>query len=1158
MEIKALSDQKIEHAKDLTIRPTFPFYSRSKNLQTHVDKMREVLLSYLTDPLPFKDKESLGQWLKDAVPWITWSSFESPPDSVTLFFLIKPLSSLPTETFVSEMIKRWLLPHQETTILSFEHLEFHFDHYPKEALFLGEAKILIQNKKEANLLKENLPLLKREIISALSARRYAKALLETKILPLDHKMNLIRESFIKLIHRFPDELDEILFERLAFMQAYASKEFREERSYIHIGKIILTFVLIRSHLRRELNAFPEKRHMKIRFMPAELSFPFGKKPVLGLSIGVNLFHQYEFFNEKHVLRAVQKFIPNVRIVAGSTYRSNLLNDPIATLYVELEKNDGTQLTLDERKLLRRNLEEELKKRIEHLVPSLFMVRNEEETMRNILMLSRELKSVDDLPQMMITFDQHSQEDLVFTVVLLRVKKEGMPPLQDLMKNVDPRIRFILDRVQIVSFLHRIHPIEANVFRLQIAKLPSFLRMDFSVNLYLAREEVVAFLNKHLGEIRDYNGGMMVKQGELLTQFKRLFQDISIRNQELLENFFYSLNPIESQATISLQSLSFFFELFVKMTEKEYSNTQSYLMQMDKDEDITIAITRANDPDFRSYVEEALSETHIQDRSLVSSVLTFEGSYYLSYLYEEPDEKKQKLFEETLTKTLEKWQKDKDKLQILKIPYMDIVSLDPRIGGDQDSSVLIKLLFDGLMRINNKGVPECAIAETYEVSRDKKTYTFYLRDTKWSNEDPVTAYDFEYAWKKILSPGFMTPFAYVFYPIKNARTAKEGKSGIDEVGISVIDEKTLVVELENPAPYFLELTTNTLYSPVNHRIDKLHPNWSIQKDEHFVCNGPFKQGNPTGSHVYEFQKNLTYWNKEHIRIDQINLNQLKVTSAVQMFNNGQIDCIGSSMCPAGNLDINELRERISHYHALRIFWQCFNVNHFPFNQLKVRKAFSMAINRKELLQWHLGGRLAAYTPLPFQLSQCKDSPFVIQENEIKAKAIFTEALNELGMKIDDFPIIYLSITKIDQKSAEALKKQWERVLGVKCIIEAAEWAAHFKKMTTGNYQLGGIHWTSWLNDPIYTLQSFKYSKERVNFTGWENPDFQSYLDQSDHTTDISKRNEFLKQAEELLIKEAVVIPVFYGTGWFIKHSNLVLNSFTSNGNIDFSKAYFEQS
>ncbi len=1156
MEIKALSNQKIELAKDLTIRPAFPFYNRSKNLQAHIDKMRGILLSYLPDPLPFVDKKSLGKWIEETIPWIMWSSFESPPDAVTLFFLISPLSSLPTETFISGMIRRWLLPHQETTILSFEHMEFYFDHYLKGSFFIGEVKVLIQNKKEANLLKENLPLLKREIISAQSARRYAKALFETKALPLDHKMNLIRESFIRLLHRFPDEFDEMIFERLAYMQAYATKEFREERSYTHIGRIILTFLLIRNHLNREFNTFPEKRHMKIRFMPTELTFPFGKKPVLGLAIGLNFFHQYEFFNEKHVLRAVQKFLPNVRIVAGSMFHSDIINNPIAARYVELEKIDGSPLTLEERKLLKENLEEELKKGIEHLVPSLFMGRNEEETMRNILMLSRELKSSEDLPQIMITFDQHSQEDLVFTIVLLRVKKEGTKPIQDLLKDVDSRIRFILERVQIVSFINKTIPIEANVFRLQIAKLPSFLRMDFSVNLYLAREEVVTFLNKYIGELRDYNGGMMVKQGELLTQFKRLFQDISSRSQELLENFFYSLNPIEAQATISLQSLSLFFELFVLMTEKEYSNGESYLLQFDKDEDTMIGIIRGNDPDYRGYVEEALAEIQMQARSLVSSSLSFEGSHYLSFLYEEGDPEKQKLFKETIKGTLKKWQAEKEKLQVLKIPYMDIVSLDPRIGGDQDSSILVKLLFDGLMRINNKGVPECAVAKSYEISKDKKTYTFHLRDSKWSNGDLVTAYDFEYAWKKILSPRFSTPFAYVFYPIKNGKAAKEGTLGLEEVGISAVDDKTLVIELENPAPYFLELTANTLYSPVNHRIDVMHPNWSTQKDEHFVCNGPFHQRKPSGSSVFEFQKTLSYWNKDQIKIDLINFNRVKVKPAVQMFNHGQLDCIGSYVCPVGNLDINDLKERISTYHSPSVFWQCFNVNHFPFNNMKVRKAFSMAIKREELLNWNLGGSTKAYTPLSYQLSQCKDSEFIIHEDEEKAREIFAEALEELGMKLEDFPIIYLSITNTDKKNVMSLKKQWEKNLGIKCVVEAAEWATHFKKMTTENYQLGGIHWISWINDPIYTLQSFRYAKEKVNFTGWESTKYQQYLDCSDSTIDTSKRNEFLKEAELILIKEAVVIPVFYGTGWLIKKPNLILNSFTSNGNIDFSKAYFK--
>lgn len=1156
MEIKALSKQKIEQEKDLIIHPAFAYYSRSKNLQAHVEKMRGVLLEHLPNPVPFEDKQSLEKWINTSIPWISWSSFESPPDTVTLFFLIPPLSSLPTETFITEMIKWWLLPHQETTILSFEHMEFYFDHYPKESFFIGKAKVLINNRKEGNLLNENLPLLKREIISVLSARRYAPVLLETKILPIEHKMNLIRESFIKLLHRFPDDLDETLFERLAFMQASASKEFREERSYIHLGKIILTFVLLRGHLKREIHAFPEKRHMKIRFMPTELSFPFGRKPVLGISIGLNLFHQYEIFNEKHVLQAILKFFPNMRIVAGSTYRSTLVNDPIHTLYVEIEKNDGSPLTLEEKKTLRSNLEGELKKRIEHLVPSLFMVRNEEETMRNILTLSRELKMDEDLPQMMINFDQHSQDDLVFTVVLLRIKREGMPSLQELLKNQDPRIRFILERVQSVNFAYNTFPIEANVFRLQIAKLPSFLRMDFSVNLYIARDEIVSFLTKHLGEIRDYNGGMMVKQGELLSQFKHLFHDISSRNQELLENFFYSLNPIESQATISLQSLSYFFEIFLKTTEQEQSTDKAFQLELDMNDRTTVAVIRSNTSDFQPLIEEAISEFQVKERSLISSMLTFEGYHYFSFIYEELCEEKHEKLKRILLTVLERSKKQKEELHILRVPYTTMVSLDPRIGGDQGSSALVKLLFDGLVRIDDHGFPKCAVAKTYEVSNDKKVYTFTLRESYWSNGDPVMAYDFEYAWKKVLSPRFPALFAHVFYPIKNAQKSREGEVSIDEVGIEAMGDQILKVELENPAPYFIKLTSHTLYSPINHRIDKMHPNWASQKNEHFVCNGPFCLRLPSGSHIYEFEKNPKFWNHDQIKIDQINLSQVGLSTALQMFDYGKLDIICSNLCPTGNGEIL-IKERISRYPSLNITWLCFNTNEFPFNKHKIRQAFSMAICRREVINQNLAGSIEAFTPIPYELTQCKTSPVLLPEDPKKAQEIFLEALDEIQMKLDDFPIVYLSIPKADKNSATIYKAQLERALGIKCVIEEAEWLEHFKKMTTRNYQLGGINWTSWYKDPLYTLQFFKYSKDKMNFSGWENEHFQRLLDQSDRTIDPERRASFLREAEEILIKEVVVIPIFYGVGWYLKQQNLVLDEHTSNGNIDLSKAYFEK-
>ena len=1144
-------------AKDLKLLPAFPFYSGSKDLKFHFEAMRDIFLSYLSDPLPFSDQTSLETWIKESIPWIQSSSIDSPPDVLTLFFLVKPFSILSTDSFILDMVKRWLIPNQEVMILSFKRMEFYFEIHKKQPFFIGEMQVLIRDKKEEDLVISTLDFLKKEIAHAFSDSQYARILLDTKILPLDDKINLIRGVLIKLIHRFPDQLNEGLFEQLILVQTQTSKKFREERSYLHIGRVILTLSLIRNYFDRKLTFFPEKRHIKIFMKPTELLFPFGKKPVLGFCIAVNLFHQYEFFNEKHVLRAVQKEFSNVRLVNGSVYQWQSSNS-IATLYLEIEKTQGGSFTLEEKKTLKKTLERELKKTIEHLLPSVFMVRNEEETMRNILMLSKEFKSSDDLPQMMITFDRHSQEDLVFTVVLLRVRKEGMVSLQDRMKNTDPQIRFVLDRVQIVSSLDNHHLIEANVFRLQIKELLSFLRTDFSVNLYLAREKVVSFLREHLGEIRDYNGGLMVKQSELLTQFKRLFQETFLKDPELLENFFYSLNPIESQATLDLPCLTLFFNAFIQMTKKEFLNRETYLMEIDRRQEGVIVTIRANNWAFRLSVEEALSEIQIRERCLISSTVVFEGDHYLSYLYQDSDPDKGYQFEQTLQAALKKWKANQSQLQILKIPCPDAFFLDPRIGGEQDSSVLIKLLFDGLMRIDEKGIPQCAVAERYHISEDKKIYTFYLRHSLWSNGDPVTAYDFEYTWKKILSPQFITPFTYLFDLIKNARKAKEGLVSTDQIGVCALDERTLVVELTTPAPYFLEVTANTLYFPVNRSVDQMHPNWSTQKDESFVCNGPFKQVHPNGNHLYELQKNPYYWNKERIQIDHIHLSQLSPEDAFQMFQKGQLDCIESNKSFRGSLglDFTALKGEICRYYSPRVFWICFNITQFPFNHLKMRRAFSMAVRRSELLEWDVGTELPAYTPLAYHLSQCKNSPYLIDEDEQKAKQLFLETLDEIHMKIEDFPIIYLSVIKTDQEIFEILKKQWERVLGIQCVLEITDWNSHFKRMEAKNYHLGGAYWISWVNDPMYTLQCFKYAKEQVNFAGWENAKFQHYLDQSNQFADRSLRNVFFRKAEELLIKEAVVLPIFYGTGWCIKNSNLAFNLISSNGSIDFSNAYFK--
>ena len=296
----------------------------------------------------------------------------------------------------------------------------------------------------------------------------------------------------------------------------------------------------------------------------------------------------------------------------------------------------------------------------------------------------------------------------------------------------------------------------------------------------------------------------------------------------------------------------------------------------------------------------------------------------------------------------------------------------------------------------------------------------------------------------------------------------------------------------------------------------------------------------------------------MKIDRIFFTNVKGKPALDMFKKNQLDYLGLYLIKLDDIKEGDFTGKESFYSTPKISWQCFNINHFPFNNHKVRLAFSMAVNRNEVIQTFPFSekRQPAYTPLPNRLTQHLNAEFLIEENEKLAKQLFDEALKDLGISLEDFPIIYFSSIAQDYKIAMIFKSQWEKVLGVKCEVETSVWKEHFQKITSRNYLIGGIHWVSWLNDPIYTLQSFKYTDEKVNFTGWENPEFIKLLDLSDQTVDPQKRMKHLAEAEEILIRDCVVIPVCYDMGWYAKQPTLVLNPSTSNGNVDFSQANFE--
>ena len=214
------------------------------------------------------------------------------------------------------------------------------------------------------------------------------------------------------------------------------------------------------------------------------------------------------------------------------------------------------------------------------------------------------------------------------------------------------------------------------------------------------------------------------------------------------------------------------------------------------------------------------------------------------------------------------------------------TLDPRKSGDFVSSTLIRLIFDGLTRCLPGGDVEPALAQRIDISPDGLLYTFHLRKAYWTDGHPVAAQDFERSWKKILDPSFSSLCAYLLFPIKNAEKCAKGEAPLSEVGIQSIDSRTLRVELERPAPFFLSLTAFPLYLPI--------PSHTEQDPKRPpVCNGPFRIDSLIPNSEIRLVKNRRFWNVGHISLDAIHISVIPdENTAFQMFE--QTNSTGSAL------------------------------------------------------------------------------------------------------------------------------------------------------------------------------------------------------------------------------------------------------------------------
>lgn len=483
-------------------------------------------------------------------------------------------------------------------------------------------------------------------------------------------------------------------------------------------------------------------------------------------------------------------------------------------------------------------------------------------------------------------------------------------------------------------------------------------------------------------------------------------------------------------------------------------------------------------------------------------------------------------------------------------------LDPRFSRDTSSSSVVRMLFEGLVRMGPSEKTENALAERIEISADGVLYTFHLRESIWSNNDPVTAHDFVYAWQKILSPDFPSASADQLFVIKNGRAAKSGKVFLSQVGLRAVDDHTLEVELELPTPYFLDLLVFPSFFPVNERVERENPDWALSADT-YVGNGPFLLKEWKRNDHLSLDRNPTYWEKEKTKLEQLQIMIVKAETAYRMFEKKELDWTGSplSQLPVDALEHLKGKGVLRANPMLGTWFIRLDTDRGPFQNGHIRQAFSLAVDRDSLVQHVLqGGQLPAGGLVPPSLKGSK--PFLAAFSVEEAKGCLQLGLQELSLpQLPEVTLTYLSLER-NHLVMQALQQQWASALGVRVKLEAVEGKVYFDRVAKREFQMASSSWLADYSDPINFLELFQNKTSRGNQTGWEHPQYAELLQASSRASGVP-RLALLDQAEEILIKEMPIIPLFYGASLSLCQERLKGVVVSSLGTIDFRWAEVQE-
>lgn len=596
------------------IIPCSSFNKNLSNYTSHIAYSMKILLIDLLDENTLKaankathtnHSDDIQKFIQKFESSLPFSNSNISPDinesNVSLTTICSGYNTQGTGRYISEVCSQSLVPGKQIPLSYVFTFVFSFKFCPEKRFLIHQINGNIYDKTDIPTIEKTLPVVDKEIKICISAIQHARGIICENSLNNDEKKQLINQNLEKLAGKSHTQSDNTLFnhihnlfiklsterktalinEQMSPLLTSNSKFFQRDiftdlqnfilqfqtnfifkRPVGHLSKLVSHIYLFKKTMAQQIIDKPNQRHLNLKILNSEYDTN-EKEPFVALLICVNILKPNEVIAKKHIEKALQTTL-NAPFRIHFHESIDKTNHAMRLLYFEILKVDRSEFNKQELKELTTQLAKSIKVHIKRTMNPVFMAKNEEEILKNVITLSKQLKYVHDIPQMMINFHKQTDDDLIFTVIILRIIKTSTFDIESRLKQVSKDLSLENIKIKLAGYLRKKHQKQASIFDIRLTK-KQFLQQDFSVDLYEARSLIYYELSKCLGRLRDFNGGMIFKQHEVYAELRQKVLKTHNADEFTLKNFFYQITPSHMQGVIEPLILQKAFNLLIPQT-----------------------------------------------------------------------------------------------------------------------------------------------------------------------------------------------------------------------------------------------------------------------------------------------------------------------------------------------------------------------------------------------------------------------------------------------------------------------------------------------------------------------------------------------------------------------------------------------------------------